>query len=164
MKSFIIIILLQVFVLTQGDEENPETDLVPPNTTQTTPSEVLSQLAQSITPSPERPNTVMPVPPLNTAGVPQSELTMTTTPMPTTITTEETTTTNTTGAPSTEPMNTSYFIIGPPVQDVVNTNTPTPPTTQNPAPQPPFAGASTAAMTWSIMAICLAMVLLALSY
>jgi len=39
----------------------------------------------------------MPVPPLNTAGVPQSELTMTTTPMPTTITTEETTTTNTTG-------------------------------------------------------------------
>jgi len=27
MKSFIIIILLQVFVLTQGDEENPETNL-----------------------------------------------------------------------------------------------------------------------------------------
>jgi len=42
----------------------------------------------------------MPVPPLNTTvdvGVPQSELTMSTTPMPTTVTTEETTTTNTTG-------------------------------------------------------------------
>nr|CAD2147933.1 unnamed protein product [Meloidogyne enterolobii] len=130
MKSFVLIILLQVFVFTKGGGENPETNLVPPNTTQTTPSEVLSQLAQSLTPSPERPNTVMPVPPLNTTV--QNELTMTTTPMPTTITNEETTTTNTTGAPSTEPMNTSYFIIGPPVQDMINTNTPTPPTTEAP--------------------------------
>uniref|UniRef100_A0A1I8C1I5 Uncharacterized protein n=1 Tax=Meloidogyne hapla TaxID=6305 RepID=A0A1I8C1I5_MELHA len=77
-------------------------------------------MVQSLTPPPEMPKTVMPIPPINGTEIAG------------TMATEETTTVNTTGAMPTEPMNLSYFIIGPPVppvQEVINTNTPHPPTT-----------------------------------